>query len=234
MLKMKLPVLIAAAALSLAASARLDDPTFTLKRVAKVGDTITYKLTVDAEFGGQKINVTAKTVDKVVKADDKEIQVESKQEETKIKFGDQEMDAPSEGASTTSYDARGLITDIKGENADSNAYRMANLTLVATPEKAVKKGDKWSHEFKGDDKKGSRAAKADYEVLDTEKVGGLDTVKVKWTYKETEGTEPASSEGTIWLHATDFSIVKVVGSLKGAPIPGAPAPMDLTYTLERS
>ena len=216
------------------AAAELAVQPFTLKRVAKVGDTLVYKLNVDADFGGQKVNVTGKATDKVVKVSENgEITTESKQTETKIKVGDQEIPMDEQPVQTTTSDAKGLVIKIEGDQVDSSVYRLSNMSVFRIPDSAVKVGDKWTHEFKADAKTGAVAGKSEYEVLAVEKVGSFETLKVKWTFKETEGGEPASAEGTVWVDTKDGSMVKAVGNYKAAPLPGAPGPVDMTITLER-
>lgn len=208
---------------------------FTLKRVAKVGDTLVYKFTADADFAGTPITVSGTTTDKVVKVEDSgNLHVETAQGTMKVRFGDQEMDIPEQPSSTSIYDAAGRIVDIKGDMADSNAYRMANMSTFLRPKDAVKVGDKWSETIKGDTKKGTLSAKADYEILSVEDVAGHKTVKVKFSFKETEGPEPASSEGSVWISTADGSMVKLIASLIKAPLPGAPAPADMKITIERT
>lgn len=208
--------------------------TYSLKRVAKVGDTLKYKFSADVDFGGQAAQVTFSTVDKVTKVEDNgNISTESKQENMKVSFGGQEMSPEDQPARTTITKSTGEIVEIKGEMVDGSAYRFSNMNIVKAPEAPVKVGDKWSYEVKADSKTGAVAGKADYEVLAAEKVGDRDTVKIKWTYKETEGADAASSEGTVWMDAKDGAVVKASGSFTKAPIPGAPGPVDMKFTMER-
>lgn len=207
---------------------------YSIKRVAKVGDTLKFKLVVDADFGGTKLNLTGTVNEKVVKvAENGDITTESSQSDTVIKFGDQEMPMNDDSVQTTITNKQGLILEIKGDMVDSNQYRLGNMSAIKIPEADIKVGEKWSHEYKADSKTGAVAGKAEYEVLAAEKVLGHDTVKIKWTYKEAEGAEPASAEGTAWISTKDGSTVKVTASYKAAPLPGAPAPVDMTVTLER-
>lgn len=76
--------------------------TYSLKRVAKVGDTLKYKFSADVDFGGQAAQVTFSTVDKVTKVEDNgNISTESKQENMKVSFGGQEMSPEDQPARTT-------------------------------------------------------------------------------------------------------------------------------------
>lgn len=224
---------LAAIVASIAVAAYAAD-SFSLKRTAKVGDTLKYKYSADVDFGGQAATISFTTVDKVTKVEDNgNISTESKQENMKISFGGQEMTPEDRPGSTTTTKASGEIVEIKGDGVDGNAYRFGNMSGIRAPEKPVAVGDKWSYEIKADAKTGAAAGKGEGEVLAQEKVGDYDCLKVKWNYKETEGADAASSEGTAWINTKDGSVVKAVGKFVKAPIPGAPGPVDMNFTMER-
>lgn len=207
---------------------------FTLKRVAKVGDVIKMKMSVDAEFAGTPIKVTATSIDKVIKIDENgNITTESTQTNMKIKFGDQEFDQESDSPRVYVSKPNGEIVEIKGDGVDNGYWRMANMNVFRMPDKPVKVGDKWTFEIAKDSKTGAVAAKHEYEVLGVEKVGRFECLKIKNTFKETEGSEPASSTATLWVDLVDGSLVKAEASQNKVPIPEAPAPMDMKITLER-
>jgi len=77
------------------------------------------------------------------------------------------------------------------------------------------------------------AGKAEFELLGIERVGVYESAKIRWTYQETEGATPASSEGTVWIEVKDGSLVKSEGKLKNAPLRDAPRPVDFSFTTER-
>lgn len=207
---------------------------FTLKRVAKVGDVIKLKMSVDAEFAGTPIKVTATSIDKVIKVEDNgNITTESTQTNMKIKFGDQEFDQDSESPRVYVTKPTGELIEIKGDGVDNGYWRMANMNVLRMPDKPVKVGDKWTFEIAKDAKTGAVAAKHEYEVLGVEKVGRYECLKIKHTFKETEGSEPASANGTLWVDLSDGSLVKAETTQNKVPIPEAPAPMDMKILLER-
>lgn len=225
-------LVVGVTALALTGSAVQD--AVVLKRVAKVGDSMTYKMVVEADFSGTTLIVNGKTIEKVIKIEDNgNIHTESKQTDMKIKIGDDEMDAPEEGATIYINKPTGEVVELKGDGIDASYYRMANITVFRIPDEALKPGMKWSHEFKADSKTGAASAKADYEVLGFEKVGSWDAVKVKHVFRETEGSEPAKSTGTIWINVKDGSLLKVDAKQEKVPIPGM-APMDMKIIVERT
>lgn len=216
------------------ASSALAQDTFDLKRKPKAGATLNFTLTVNADFSGQQILVTAKTAEKILEVKPNgDFVVETKQTDTKVKVSGQEFPAGEESTDKVTYNAAGLVQTIAGDNTDSSTYRMQNLALFVAPKDAVKVGDKWTQEFKADSKTGAVAAGAEYEVVAAEKVGSWDTVKIKWTFAEKEGGEPASCTGFLWISKEDGSLVKLTGDAKNAPIPGAPGPINMNIVIER-
>lgn len=229
----RITLIVGVATLALAATA-VQDAALVLKRVAKVGDSASYKLNVQAEFSGTALVVTAVTTDKVVKIEDNgNIHTETKQSDMKIKMGDDEMEAPSQDATLYINKPSGEVVELKGEGVDGSYYRMANISVFRYPTDPLKVGSKWSHEFKSDSKTGAASAKADFEILAFEKVGSWDTVKVKHNFKETEGSDPATSEGTVWINIKDGTLVKVEAKQTKVPIPQM-APMDMKILIERT
>lgn len=224
----------ALAAMTAMASAQ-DAATFSLKRVVKVGDSINFKLQADLDIAGGTATFTADVNEKVVSVQPNgDYDVESNQSNAKVNFNGQEMDAPQGGPQTTTYNANGEILDIKGEQADQpGARRVANLGIVKSPDQPVKVGDTWTYKIDADSKTGAVAATAEYKVEDAEKVGDRDTVKVSYTVKETEGSDPASNQGATWFDAKDFSTVKGESTWTNVPIPGAPGPVSGKVTLTR-
>jgi hypothetical protein len=204
-----------------------------LKRTPKEGEVAKFRLKAELEFSGQPITFTGLVQEKTVAVTPDSYTVETTQLEGKISMGGNEMDAPGGGVTTTVYEMNNVVKEIRGEMTDGSAYRMAALNGVVMPGKDVAVGDKWSHTFKADSARGSVAASGEFEVLAEEQVGGVDTVKIKATVRETEGAEPASSEGTFWLAKSDGNVVKMEAKWTNAPFPGAPAPISATVTMTR-
>lgn len=207
---------------------------YLIKMTPKVGDVVKYKLKASLEVMGQQAKVTAITSEKVTKVDeDGTYTVESTQSDLKVQLGEQEIEPPASGATVEVRKANGTLVEIRGENVDSNSYRMNALSALVPSDKPVKVGDTWTNDVKSDAKTGAVAAKAEYKVIGEEKVGDYETLKLKVTVKETEGSEPASSEFTLWLDKANWTMVKLDGKLINAPMPGAPTPVTANMTLER-
>lgn len=230
MLKIKMTAV--ALALGLAALSMATDDGYLLKRTPKAGTVHKYKQEGKFEVSGQQIDYQSKSTQKIVKvADDGGYTEESVSSDVTING----QEGPGGGGpmtTTTKFGPKGEILEIKADNVDATAYRFANLALFITPEKEVKAGDTWTYDIKEDNKTGTVASKATFTLVGEDKVGSTDTVKVKFTIKES-GADGASSEGTAWLDKSDMSMVKVSAKWANAPVPGAPVTIsgDITITL---
>ncbi len=207
-----------------------------VKRQVKEGQILKLKIKADLEIQGQAATFTALTDQKCTKLEaDGTYTIESTQHDGKAVFGGQDIDIPQTPPVSSVYNADGSLKQIKGDDtiASPAAYRMSNLSVLVDPGKTLNVGDSWSVDIKGDTKTGAEAAKAEYKVLGEEKVGDLDTIKVKFSVKETSGAMPASSEGTTWISKVDGTEVKSEAKWTDAPMPGAPMPITATVTISR-
>ncbi|MBS1716590.1 MAG: hypothetical protein JSS72_02515 [Armatimonadetes bacterium] len=206
---------------------------YTFKRSFKVKDTFKFQLKGDLQVAGQSTTFTADVEQKIVEVKDNgDYTEESTQTNFKLNFGGQEMPVP-DSTSTTSFTASGDIIEIKADKVDPSSYRLANLDSFHLPEKPVADGATWTYEAKSNDKTGAVAYKATYKVSGEEKIGTHQTVKIIVSIKESEGTDPAASEGTIWIDTTDQMPVKAEANWTNAPIPGAPGPINGKVTQTR-
>ena len=208
----------------------------TVKRQVKEGQIL--KLVVKGEFdvSGQTAELTGKTDEKVTKvsADDGSYTIEEQQHDLKAVVGGQDIPINDTPAISTVFNADGSIKEILGDAtvASAAAYRLANLSVVVDSGKPLNVGDTWTYSIKADPKTGAEAATATYKLVAEEKVGDIDTLKVKATVKETGGSEPASSDGFYWLDKGDASIVKSELNMSNAPFPNVP-PISGKLTLTR-
>lgn len=207
---------------------------YTLNYSPKVGTTTKYKMSGVFDFEGTEIMFTASTSNKVleVKANGDYV-IEEVQDNAKVSFGGQEMDAPSGGPNRTTFSPSGKVVDMQGDMVDGSAYRTAGVSSFYKPTKAVKVGDSWKIELKGDSKLGSVDSVASYTVEAEEAVGAWQTLRIAFDVKETTGSQPASSSGKIWIDHRDGEMVKVEGRWKDVPVPGAPAPITGTMKVIR-
>jgi len=221
-----------AAALGLAAFSLAAFDGFTIKRIPKVGDVHKYKQVGKFDVGGQEFDFEAVATEKVVKAETGgNYSIEESQSDVKLN-GQEAPEGAGTGSSTTTYTAKGEVVEIKGDRVEANTYRFANLALFIAPDKDLKPGDSWSYDIKENKTTGAVEAKATYTLVGEDKVGSTDALKVKYTIKEA-GTDAASSDATVWLSKTDFTMLKLNAKWVNAPVPGAPTTIsgDITLTL---
>jgi hypothetical protein len=198
----------------------------TLKLTPKVGDTFRYKLSAEMEVMGAKATVSGTVSDKVTEVTPEGgYTVESSSTEMVGNFSGTEMQIP-DSKSTSKYKADGALVDIQGEEVaganGAEGWRRANLSNFVYPADPLKIGDTWTSSIASDSKTGAVAAKTTYAVEKFEKVGNHETVKVKFTSKETEGSDPASSDGFVWLDVKDGTQIKVQVTWSNVPMMGNP------------
>jgi copper(I)-binding protein len=213
---------------------------YTLKLQVKEGDTFKYRHTMEMTFGEMSIVSTTNITNKVIRVDaDGNVVMESSYSDGMMKVGDQEIPIPASPATRTTLKPNGMPVKVEWGLDSTDALRMGQFTNFF-PEKAVKIGDKWSAELKGDGS--ALAIKAEYELVAKEKVGDLDTLKIKVTSKLSvqeaakEGGMPSlqvNASGHIWIDPKTGMLVRMTAKVKGMPAEGAPMPLDGTLTMER-
>ena len=214
---------------------------YTLKLQVKEGDTFKYRFTMEMTFGEMSAVVTMNITTKVIKVDaDGNVVMESNSSDGMVKFGDQEMPIPASPATKTTFKPNGIPVKVEGSMDSANALRMARFNSHFFPDKAVKIGDKWSAEMKGEGNLPS--LKGEYELVAKEKVGDVETLKIKFTVQEVanqkEGDAPsmldnANINGHVWIDPKTGMLVRMNAKVKGMPVEGAPMPLDGTITMER-
>ncbi|MBS1724435.1 MAG: hypothetical protein JSS66_15945 [Armatimonadetes bacterium] len=207
----------------LTASLALAQDPVALKRNAKEGDSVKYKLAVDTEIGGMAIKFSAKTTDKVMKVNgDGSYVVSSEQQDMVLSINGQDSPAPAGvgGATTTTLSPEGWVADMQGDEVTGDSIRAANLQSFIFPKEPVKVGSKWMSAYKGIKDKGTMDVSYSFEILGQEKVGAHDVFKVSFEAKETAGTDPASSKGTVWVEISTGVVIKSEQQWTNVPIAG--------------
>jgi len=196
---------------------------------ARSGQVARYKNegTLSVDFSGNKATLDLKETDKVTFKDvsaSGDITMESETESAEIGFNGHTQQMPDSEKKTTTITIHpnGVLTAFKAssgsgeEDKDKSDVRLHVATTPIFTDKALGTGDKWSVEVKPDSDLGTVAAKEDYEVLGSEKVGDQDTFKIKMSYQETEGSSPLTCTGTVWVEkstgdavAADFEIENI-------------------------
>jgi hypothetical protein len=203
----------------------------TLVYRAKAGQVMRYKHEVNlkTEAGGANQEFQIKSTEKVtvtVVSPSGDITEENQEESSEFSVNGQKVPAPEtpKTTSTVTIHPDGVLAAYKNSDPEANKNKTSVRLFPADnpvfSNKPIAVGDKWSHEFKTDSDLGVRAGKADYETLAFEKVNGIDAVKLKVTYLETEGMHPLHSNGTVWVEKTTGDVVQSDVDYENLPFGG--------------
>ncbi|MEJ5253075.1 MAG: zinc-dependent metalloprotease [Chthonomonadetes bacterium] len=208
----------------------------TLQYKAQKGQKMTYRLEADlqSEFGGQKIQILVKqtSVDEILDvAQTGEITRQSYDEEVEMTVNGQKMPTPEDVSKQRTIMVMkpdGTIVSVKWEGGREpteaerkSRMRLLQATQLVFPANPVGVGDKWTREYKEDTEKGTPAAVGEYELLALEKAKGVDTAKLRYTYRETSGERQMSLQGEVWVEVASGDAV--VLNLKAENFPFAPS-----------
>lgn len=198
----------------------------TLSHKAKEGQVARYqqKFNADIEAMGQKIKAevtqtSKRTVTKV--GADGTITYEEKDESSETKINGEKLpeDEPTNDTTTVTILPNGMLvkyTSSSDTGGDKLAVRLYNSTNIIFSEKAVGTGDKWSYEYKADADLGTVTATGNFEVLGFEKIGDVETVRIRMTYSET-GSKPITSTSTQWIELASGDAVKSEFTFNNVP-----------------
>ena len=205
-----------------------------LKYVFKKDTVTKTRVKGTLEIQGMEVSVNLVNQSKVLDiAEDGTITLEDTMTEGKVSFGGQEMDLPAQTGTKVTMKANGEIKEIKGEEITEGSYRVQNLMGFVPPTEAVQVGSKWSKEVAANKDTHAPAFKSEYSIVGEEKIDGFDTFKIQYKTAETEGSEPASMEGTIWIDKANCGLIKGSQKWVNVPMQGAPMPISGSFTLER-
>jgi hypothetical protein len=142
---------------------------------------------------------------------------------------DTPVDLPAVSAK---YSALGDILDVTAPSDDQLAGFVASLTMLRFSDKPVKIGDSWDFETKGNSATGLMAMKAHYTLEGTEKMYGVDSLKVMIDLAQQGSGGAAKSKGEIWIDPTTGWTVKADLTWSDFPAPGG-GTTDVHVTLDR-
>lgn len=201
----------------------------------KAGAVAKYKLTAKAFILGQEMvygaSVTSKILD--VKTDGN-IEVEEKQSDISIKFGDEDLSsrAPASITTTTVSKPSGETVTRKSDSDQDNP-RLESAMEFVFPEKEVSTGDTWAIKRAADSGKGVFARETTFTYAGDETVGKWSCRKVTVSFKEIDAPVNMTTEGTVWISIEDGTMIKGVFKLKNVEFgPGLP-PSDSDSEISR-
>ena len=153
--------------------------------------------------------------------------------EGKVTFGGQEMDIPNTPGNVIVMKANGEVKEIKGDDVSEATYRVQNLMGFVLPTEAVQVGSTWNKDVTANKDTKAPAYKSTYKIVAEETIDGIATFKIDYKNFESEGSDPASMAGTMWVDKSNCALVKAAVKWANVPMPGAPAPISGNFTMER-
>jgi hypothetical protein len=205
-----------------------------LKYVFKKDAVTKSRIKGSLEIQGTEVTVNMVNQSKVREvAEDGTVTLEDSMVEGKLTFGGQEIDLPAQSANVVVMKSSGEIKEIRGDDINDGSYRVQNLMSFIPPTENVQVGSKWTREIAANKDTKAPAFKGDYNIVGEEKIDGTDTFKIDYKNAETEGSDPASMAGTLWIAKEDCSLVKATTKWTNVPMPASPAPISGNFTIER-
>ncbi len=199
---------------------------------AKAGQTMRYRAegTLTLEAAGQKLAMELKQTEKVTiasVADNGNVTYESTTESYEMTVNGQKApDEERDEKTTVTVRPNRTLVAHKRDTAEPDPSKLAVRLYCATSPvfsaNPVGVGDKWTHEFKPDTEIGIRGGAGEYEVLAFEKAAGVDAVKMRITYRETEGSPALAAKVTVWVEKSTGDTVKSETEVENVPFGEGP------------
>lgn len=208
--------------------------TYDLARKVDLGGMATYAVRTTIDLGDAKVEFVAKTTEKIEAVEPNGAYlVVGETVEAKLKYGADEFPAPPTKPTRVRRSTSGAVLEIVGVESDSEKYRLATLDAFYYPGKAVAVGESWRREGQGNVKQGAPAYRAEYTVDGVEKLGEVETLRIKAKVTEIRAEKPARSEGTYWISLKDGWIQKAELAWTDVPFAGSPSPVNAFLKMER-
>jgi len=199
----------------------------TLALKAKPGQTMRYKSegTLTVEAAGNKLTMEMRETDKntiVAVAENGDITMESVTESSETIINGRKLPSEQKPEKTTVVvRPNRTLVSYKRDTAEPDPTKLSVRLYCAStavfPDHPVGVGDKWSHDYVENVDLGVRAAHADFEVLAFEKHNGVDAVKVKMTFKETQGSPALGATVTEWIEKSTGDTLAADTELENVP-----------------
>lgn len=209
--------------------------TFRLMRSPKVGQENRLRIKAEIDLLGTTATFTALVIEKVVAIDATgNYTIESRQTEASTHYGTQETKVPDSGARSAVYKPSGELLEVKSGNANGVESRLARMGGIVVPDKELKVGESWSHDYSASVSPAVVAGKSDYKLVKTEKLDGRTVAMVEMTYKELSGASPAAANGKVWIDIETGDVVRLESDWKNAPFMGPDVPLNAKVTLVKA
>lgn len=209
----------------------------------KVGNEIHYKFVSEIpDLGGQGDMKLGADVDHKITEirPDGNVVVVDKQSDFSVTLNGTDMTQAAAGqipqsvTETTIEKPNGQIVERKTDAPAQMAQpRMDALSEFVFPDHSVNVGDTWSKNLTGDKAKGTFDSQTTYTYQGKEAVGGTDSYKIAFEYKETNAPSNITASGTFWVSADDGELVKATMKVKNAQLGPLPS-VDMTTDINRA
>ncbi len=194
----------------------------------EVGQKARYDSTsnISLSVAGQSLSINERsTSESEVKEvlDDGSVVFEQKTLSTKTSMNGE--DIPDEGGDDSvrrlHLAQNGKILGFEDSSADASdpntgiTIRILFSTNLMFKDEEVGPGDTWSFDIPGDDKLGSKNAKAIYEFVSYEEIRGRKVAKIKMTFKESSGTPVLTATSTHYVEIASGDSIKNEAEITG-------------------
>lgn len=210
------------------ASFAFGQDTIDLRFRPKINEVRKFESTTSLEIAGTKVEFSIKQSNKVLEvAENGDVKQENTTTEQKLLVNGEEQDQPMPPATTNKRSAKGDVLELSTPVPNPLSQCITFMRTIMLPDAPVKIGDKWSREFKANDKLGYTACSLKYELLSKDKVGDVDIAKVKVQYAN---DDKGTATGEIWVRISDGTTFQLDAKIDGlSPAAGAP---DATGTVK--
>ena len=207
---------------------------YSIHRIPKVGAALKYSMEASFDANGGAGTLKATLLEKTTGIDkDGNFTVQQSQIDAAGTFDKEKIDISARTPVTITYKPNGQVTLITGDLTDANAYRMENLGALIDPGHPVKIGEVWTNTIREDKTLNTKPVRTEYKLIAEDKIGQIDTLKIKALAKETDVDNAAVDEFTIWISKEDGSMVQIESKWQNAPFAGQAAPIPATIKITR-
>jgi len=192
-----------------------------LKRTPKVGDVLKYRVTMIFTLQGVDITYKSLITDQIDLVDkDGSYTVESSQSEISGTHGERDLNVNQHPPKSIAvYNANGSVLDLKGEQSPES-WRIANASAFYLPEGPIPASGTYTVQIPPSTDKTRPSATATYTSAGTEKVGDIDALVLKESYKENVTASGMTADGKVWVDPATAIVLKMDMDWKNAPLLG--------------
>lgn len=219
-------ILIAFAALAIAQGV-------SLARRPKANEETRYRTTLRLKEANMAVVIEGDWREKIVRVGaDGGWTVEQALTGVSIDIGGQKITTEDSTLTTVEYLPDGLIKTFSRDRAKLDDLRLARAVIVPMPAEPVASGREWTKLGAADLDSKAPAILYRMKLVGTERVQGVEALKVQMSTAEQSGDRPMTVEGHSWLRISDGAVLRRVVKIKNAPIGQGSAPQDLDWTFE--